>query len=490
MNRMTKKLFGYFAALLAFFAVTAFIGFSGVFRYFIYQHLEQGLKERAEAIRGQLEQFLDTPGSHGYGQGQGRGAYLRFVDDIAMADAYILDADGRPYTYGRNGTAGSLPSEDVLEFSAHIFSTGQYAHRRVRTAGEGMMFYVGVPVYAQERIVLAVTIRDMAAVHQESFVLAISILGGCMLLALLFSGIFSVFLSRRFLRPIQQIASTTKELARGNYLAVTNVHDRTELGELAQETDLLAKKLEAARRESSRLEQMQKDYISNISHELRTPVTVIRSSLEAVCDGVVTGEKAKEYQRQMLSECISLQRLVNDMLELSRLQNLDFPIEKESMDLQMALEDAIRAVRVLAREKSVCVRLEKTQDGFWMEGDYGRLWQMFVIVLDNAIKYSKTGGEVFVSAQNRPECFAVTIRDHGCGIPKQELEHIFEKFYRCRKNQEKGSGLGLAIMKNIADRHGMEVYLQNADGGGTEVRFAAGYTKGCAADGAGQSNVR
>ena len=471
MNKMTKKLFGYFAVLLTFFAVTAFLGFLGVFRYFTDQHLEQGRREQAEAIQEKLEQFLDTPGSHGYGQGQGRGAYLRFVDDIAMAEVFILDAQGQPYTYGRNELAGQLPTQEVLEFSEHIFSTGRYAHMRRRSADGRTVFYVGVPVAVQGRTVLSVTIRDTAVVHQESFMLAVLILGGCMLLALLLSGLVSVFLSGRFLRPVQQIASTTKELARGNYQVTTNVHDRTELGELAEEMDLLAEKLETARRESSRLEQMQKDYISNISHELRTPVTVIRSSLEAVCDGVVTGEKAREYQHQMLSECISLQRLVNDMLELSRLQNLDFPIEKNEMDLQMALEDAIRAVRVLAREKSICVRLQKEPEGFRMHGDYGRLRQMFVIVLDNAIKYSQEGGEVFVRAQNEPGCFVITIRDYGCGIPQQELEHIFDKFYRCRHNREKGSGLGLAIMKSIADRHEAEVCLQNAHGGGTEVRF-------------------
>lgn len=480
MNKMTKKLFAYFTTLLAFFAVTAFMGFLGVFRYFTYQHLEHGLKERAEAIQRQLEQFLHTPGSHGYGQGQGqgRGAYLRFVDDIAMADVYILDADGQPYTCGRNGQATKLPTDDVLEFSARIFSSGQYTHMRTRAAGESMVFYVGVPVAVQGETALTVIIRDQAAVHQESFVLAISILGGCMLLALLCSGVLSVFLSRWFLQPIQQIASTTKELARGNYLATTHVHDRTELGELAEEVDLLAQKLEAARRESSRMEQMQKDYISNISHELRTPVTVIRSSLEAVCDGVVTGEKAEEYQRQMLTECISLQRLINDMLELSRLQNLEFPIEKERIDLQMTLEDAIRAVRVLAREKSICIRLEREREEFLMEGDYGRLRQMFVAALENAIKYSPAGSEVLASVQNQSEFFVITIRDYGCGIPEQELEHIFEKFYRCRQNREKGSGLGLAIMKSIADRHGIKVRLQNAAGGGTAASFMIGHTAG------------
>ena len=143
MHKITKKLFGYFTALAAFFAVTAFFGFLGVFRYFTYQHLENDLKARAGAIKDQLEQFMDQQGAT-HGQGQGRGAYLRFVNDIAMADAYILDEQGNPFTYGKNGTAGNMPTEDVLQFSMRIFTSGSYEHVRQKEAGGDSVFYVGV----------------------------------------------------------------------------------------------------------------------------------------------------------------------------------------------------------------------------------------------------------------------------------------------------------------------------------------------------------
>ena len=473
MNKITKKLFKYFTVLLAFFSITAFIGFLGVFRYFNYQHLENELKERAMVIKNQLEEFMDMTNSHGYGQGQGRGAYLRFVDDIAMADVYILDADGNPFTYGRHGEIGNVPSDDIREFASRIFSSGNYIHICNKAEDGSKIFYIGVPVVKQEQVVLAVIIRDTARLHQESFLLAISILGICMLLTLFLSGLLSMFLSRRFILPIQQIAFSMKELTRGNYHVTTNVHDQTELGELAAETDQLAQTLEKARQENSNLEQMQKDYISNISHELRTPVTVIRSSLEAVCDGVVTGEKVMEYQHQMLAECISLQRLVNDMLELSRLQNEDFPIEKENMDLQMALEDAVRAVRVLAKDKSIHIHFEKEHEGYFIEGDYGRLKQMFIAALDNAIKYSPTNTEVYVNAKKQTDSFVISIRDHGYGIPNEELEHIFDKFYRSRQNHEKGSGLGLAIIKRIGERHNINIQIKSIYGDGTEIIFSA-----------------
>lgn len=466
MNKITKKLFLYFAALLFFFTMIAFLGFSLAFSYYTYQGHERELKERVETIAGRLEDFMESKGPK-----QGRGAYLRFLDDIAMADVYIISPDGSPFSYGLHAPAANISTEAARKFAARVFASGSYEHSYEKNSYGKNIYYAGMPAMSDGQPVAAVVILDAADTENSGFLPAISVLAGCLPVALAFSGILSFFLSRRFVLPIQQIARTVKELAGGNYLAATNVHDKTELGELADEIDFLAQKLETARLESSRLEQMQKDYISNISHELRTPVTVIRSSLEAICDGVVKGEKAAEYQRQVLAESISLQRLINDMLELSRLQNKDFPIEKEIMDLLMALEDAVRAVRVLAAEKSISILYEKPKDEWLVFGDYGRLRQMFIAALDNAIKYSEDGKQIVVSARRCPDAFMISILDHGCGIPPEDMQNIFARFYRSRSGRAKGSGLGLAIMKSIGERHGIAVSLQSVLQEGTEVQF-------------------
>lgn len=466
MNKITKKLFLYFAALLFFFTIVAFSGFSLVFSYYTYQSHERELKERVETIAGRLEDFMEMKGPK-----QGRGAYLRFLDDIAMADAYIISPDGSPFSYGQHASVTNIPTEAAKKFAARVFASGSYEHFCEKNSYGKNIYYAGMPAMAGGQSVAAVVIIDAADTENSGFLPAISVLACCLPVALIFSGILSLFLSRRFVLPIQQIACTVKELASGNYLAATSLHDDTELGELADEIDFLAQKLEAARLESSRLEQMQKDYMSNISHELRTPVTVIRSSLEAICDGVVTGEKAAEYQRQVLAESISLQRLINDMLELSRLQNKDFPIEKEKIDLLMVLEDAVRAVRVLASEKSINILYEKSEDEWLIFGDYGRLRQMFIAALDNAIKYSNHGSQVLVSTQMKLDAAIISILDHGCGIPQEDMQNIFARFYRSRPGRAKGSGLGLAIMKSIGERHGIDVSLQSVPQEGTEVIF-------------------
>lgn len=464
MNKISGKLFRYFSALLLIFAVTAFVGFSLVLTFYTHQSHARELKKRTETIAEQIEEFLDTKGP-----GQGRGAYLRFLDDIAMADAYIIDPEGKPFSFGQS--ISRPPTDMAAAFAARVFSEGGFVQALEPDEEGRKVFLSGAPVTDGGQTVAAVVITDTARADAKGLLPAVSVLACCLSAALLLSGVLSVFMSRHFVLPIQKLARTAKELAGGNYQASTDVHDKNELGELAREMDFLAQKLDSARRESIRLEQMQKDYISNISHELRTPVTVIRSSLEAVCDGVVTGEKAAEYQRQVLAESISLQRLVNDMLELSRLQNKDFPIEKADMDLLMALEDALRAVRVLAAEKSIPITCERQRTDLPFFGDYGRLRQMFVAALDNAIKYSPAGAPILVRAETAPDFAEITIQDRGCGIPPENLAHIFDRFYRFRPDQEKGSGLGLAIMKNIGERHGIQIHIESEPEKGTSVIF-------------------
>lgn len=467
MNKITKKLFLYFTTLLLFFSIIAFAGFSLALSFYTYQNHERELKKRVETITGRLEKFMDAKGPK-----QGRGAYLRFLDDIALADTYVISPDGSLFSYGQHTVVKNAPTESVKRFAANIFASGGYEYSYEKNENGKNMFYVGMPAKSNGQPVAAVIILDAMDSKSNGFLPAISVLAGCLLLTLIFSGILSIFLSRRFVLPIQQIAHTAKQLASGNYLAKTCVHDKTELGDLASEIDFLSQKLESARQKSIRMDQMQKDYISNISHELRTPVTVIRSSLEAICDGVVKGDKAAQYQRQVLAESIALQRLINDMLELSRMQNKDFPIKKEATDLLMVLEDAVRAVRVIATEKSIHIDYEKTDDEWLILGDYGRLRQMFVAALDNAIKYSSFKGDILVQAKMLPDTAIISILDHGCGIPKEDIPNIFARFYRSSQGSEKGSGLGLAIMKSIGERHGIDVTLKSVLHEGTEVIFS------------------
>lgn len=202
------------------------------------------------------------------------------------------------------------------------------------------------------------------------------------------------------------------------------------------------------------------------SHELRTPVAVLRGSLEVLQDGTVSeGEEVAAYYTQMLVESRHLERLVNDLLDLSRLQDGQFRLEMEEMDLRGVVRDAARAIRQSARGKAAEVSVRCPQEECLLKGDYGRVRQMLLILMDNAVKFSHPGGAVDFALSREARGFAVEVTDHGRGIPPEELPHIFDRFWRARGWENRsGTGLGLAIARQIAKRHGAELRAESGGG--------------------------
>ncbi len=290
--------------------------------------------------------------------------------------------------------------------------------------------------------------------------------------ALFVSFIVSILLAGNFSRPISKMRKTALKLAEGDYDVKTNVHQGGEIGELANSIDILSVKLKENEEIRNNMEQMRRDFFANVSHELRTPITVMRGYSEMLVDGVVSKEEKKQqYYKRILNECKSLERLVGDLLILSKMQNPDFEIEKEPINLVQIFHDIIRGIHVVATQKDISIHLTYQEDCIMMEGDYDRLRQMFLIILDNAIKFSNehTHINIDVSVHNN---IVVKITDHGIGIATEELPFIFEKFYKSKLRQNaQGSGLGLVIAKHIATKHGGTIEVESELGKGTTFQF-------------------
>ena len=328
---------------------------------------------------------------------------------------------------------------------------------------------VGTPIYSNGKVIGALLLHSPVegitqATTQGFWLLAISMLAAMILAVLL-----SILLSISFTRPLKKMQNTAALLTGGDYNAKTGVSQGDEIGALAQAIDLLSVRLDASERESENLLKLRRDFVANISHELRTPVTVIRGSLEALCDEVVTDpELVKNYHHQMLNESIYLQRLVDDLLDLSRLQNTDFKIEMQELSVGEVLRDAVRAVGQLANKKSIEIVETPDSSLCTVQGDYGRLRQMLVIILDNAIKFTPENGQVTVTLKNR----SISIKDNGPGIAQEDLPYIFDRFYKVKSVENKnGTGLGLSIAKQIAERHNIEVSVISIKDSGTEFDF-------------------
>ena len=223
--------------------------------------------------------------------------------------------------------------------------------------------------------------------------------------------------------------------------------------------------------ESERLEQFRKDFIANVSHEFRTPLTVIKGSLEAIMDGMVEQPAdLQRYHQRMLAETRSLERLVADLLELSRLQSGKIPLNKEPVHIPTLLTDTVRSLQTIADKKNIRIDYRQIANVPPVTGDYDRLRQLFVIFLDNAVKYSPQNTVITVEV-NAGQTLDITVRDQGYGIAEDILPYIWDRFYKADKSrQSNGTGLGLAIAKHLIELHNGRVSLQSEVGQGTSVK--------------------
>ena len=211
---------------------------------------------------------------------------------------------------------------------------------------------------------------------------------------------------------------------------------------------------------------MRNGFVANVSHELRTPVSVLRGSLELLQDGTVNNaDEVNAYYTQMVSETRHLERLVNDLLELSRLQDVGFVLQMNEVNLCDVVSDAIRAIRRTAQSKQISIEATLPDTECVINGDYDRIRQLLFILLDNAVKFSYENGRIDVSltCQNG---FVLTVTDYGSGISPEDMPYIFDRFHKSNAKENKsGTGLGLAIACEIAKRHEASLSVQSNEMG-------------------------
>ncbi|MCI9175124.1 MAG: HAMP domain-containing protein [Lachnospiraceae bacterium] len=464
-HKITYRLIGYFSAVLLLFALIAGSLFFALFTRHTAQIHEDELKNRALSIADTLSQFSHIK-FQGRGRSGGYGAYLRFIDDIAMSEAWLVDENAQILQTGHQNSSLSyrnLPAgaEDLIQ---QVFAGNIVSNREFSPVLDTPSITVGAPVYDADGMVCAALllhspITGIRQAQQDGVVILVF----CISIALFLALVLSVLLARHFIHPLKKIGMAAEQVMGGDYSARTLVQQNDEIGSLACNIDQLFAQLSEVEQARTRLDHMRQDFISNISHELRTPVTVIKGSLEVLTEGLITDpDEMQEYFHQMSSDTAHLQRLVNDLLELSRLENADFQIEKSELNLIEPLKEAIRSMERIAEQKQVRVIFKNEIGNLCFFGDYGRLRQMFLIIIDNAVKFTPPGSCVTVTLHCREGGPAVSIADQGSGILPEDIPHIFDRFYKERSKQnENGSGLGLPIAKQIASRHDIRIACES-----------------------------
>lgn len=396
---------------------------------------------------------------------------MRMIEDIAMGEVWIVDAKTGNIVQGRNEKGQPF---SYLKLPPNAEATIKKAISGEATTTENFNDYlnensitVAVPIKNGETIEGVVLLHSPVKYMSSALKSGIYTLVFSILAALILAGISAVWLSISFTKPLNKIRNTTTELAKGNYEVTTQVNQSDEIGELAKSIDKLALQLDKSSKESERFEKMRQNFIANISHELRTPITVIRGSIEAICDGIIKDSgQLKNYNEQILSDSIHLQRLVNDLIDLTKLQNTDFSIDKSTINLFEIINDAVRSMKQISTKKGVKINFSAEnaieEDKYLFVGDYQRIRQMIIIVLDNAIKFSNENQKVDILLKKENNKYEIKICDNGKGIDSKNIGEIFNRYHKSNTEENKnGMGLGLAIAKEIAIRHNIEIMVES-----------------------------
>ncbi len=258
----------------------------------------------------------------------------------------------------------------------------------------------------------------------------------------------SSFVTRRIVRPIEEMTEASRRIADGHYDERVIVVGEDELGELAGSFNQMAHTL-------AQTEERRRQLIGDVAHELRTPLSSIRSVMEGLVDGVLPAESATFLSVQ--SEVSRLQRLVHDLEELSRAEAGQIPLEMELVDPATLIHTAAERLRPQFEDKNVQLLLELAPDLPKLRADSERMTQVLLNLMGNALQYTPAGGEVAVIARAETGTITIGVQDSGIGIVPEHLDHIFERFYRVDKSRSRaggGSGIGLTISEHIIEAHG------------------------------------
>ena len=225
-----------------------------------------------------------------------------------------------------------------------------------------------------------------------------------------------------------------------------------------------------------RVEKIRRDFVANVSHELRTPVTVIKGYAETLLSGALADDPRRRdhFLGIIDNHAQRLSSLIGDLLSLSELEAGEIVMHPVSVRLESAVQQTLQLLELKSEQKGVTVAYLGLRDLPEVSADRGRLDQVLINLLDNAIKYSKEGGTVTVSAALEGDLVRVSVRDTGIGIPEKDLTRVFERFYRvdeARSREQGGTGLGLSIVKHIVQAHGGSVAVQSVPGDGAEFSF-------------------
>lgn len=428
---------------------------TSVYKYY-YGNIAQNLINRATVSSGFYNKYLNT-----------RSDFETVAKDIIedfsygnYAEVQILDTKGNVLM----SSSGFVLSNEV--------NTGDYLNA---LKGE-IITWRGKNILTDEKVMAVssplkygtmniigvlryVTSLEEADSHiQNLIVMSIVVVGIIIIIMLILSMIFS----KSIIDPIKEITKVAKKMAKKEYSVKIDKQYDDEIGELADTLNYMAGEI-------LKSEELKNEFISSISHELRTPLTSIKGWGETILTGGLEDkEETERGLRIILRETSRLTEMVEELLDFSRLEGGRLILNLEKVNVKDELEDIIHIFKSRVAKNGLSLKYSCKSNGAQIKGDKNRLRQVFINILDNAVKFSKEGMGILVELNADDNNVCIQIEDHGIGIQKEEISKVKEKFYK-GNNRNSGSGLGLAISNEIIELHGGSLTIESEINNGTKV---------------------
>lgn len=360
-------------------------------------------------------------------------------------------------------TAFQSYEEEMPDYTSAIDSGKVTATYRGKNSGGESIFACTNLVYDTDGKLLGAYrwITSMEKINTQITVFVLVVIGVCVLV-LAISAVSGIFFIKSILQPVREVGNIARKIAMGEYNERIEIKNDDEIGELCDSINYMASEI-------GRAEEMKNDFISSVSHELRTPLTAIRGWGETAKMSVGTDEELVSRGLDVvLSEAERLASLVEELLDFSRMQNGKLTVNARPIDISVLLKSTADMYTELARQQGIELSYAPSAEAATVMGDPDRLKQVFVNIIDNAVKYTEKGGLVLITQGIEESCVRILVKDTGVGIPAQDIDRVKEKFFKSNKTI-RGSGIGLAVADEIIKQHQGLLFLESSEGVGTTV---------------------
>ena len=460
MKKITKRwLINSFGVMLII-VVAMVVAISISVRSYYYNGARQFLLSRSDAVATLLENYSRDSSVDFSVQ------LRRLVEDYeykSQSELMAIDGDKNVII-----TSSGFEPGDALEMPdydrAYSSQTGVGEFVGYAESGEKVMAVTVMSRIISDDLSAMRYVVSLTRIDRQiwTLVLFACLLGLAIVLFVLYTSFYFI---NSIIIPIGGVGQTAKQIAQGDFAVRLEVETDDEIGELCTSINNMAEEL-------SNSEKIKNDFISSVSHELRTPLTAIRGWGETLVGGGPDLDR-DTFQKGMhviMDETERLSSMVEELLDFSRMQSGRLVIEKERLDAVAEQSDAVLIFTERAKKENKALVYDEPEFFAPVLGDHNRLRQVFVNILDNALKYSDSGDTVTVLPRLAGECFIVVVSDTGCGISQEDLPMVKDRFYKGHTTR-RGSGIGLAVADEIIKKHGGTLELDSVKDQGTSVKI-------------------